>query len=154
MGQDANAFDEALARIDATLATQGRGSTKGQRRSADGPSKGDGSYGSAPKPERAKEGKPVHSEAFASCPLCSGPEGRPTPTQEARRLRGAVDELNRAAKYVNEDLLAKGVINREQQHQLLWPLRVAYMVVKQTLEATPLWEGHATPTVRGVPLDW
>lgn len=81
-------------------------------------------------------------------------EQRWTPTQASLRLRGALEALDAVAHYVNEELLAKGVIDREQQHELLWGLRRAHLAVNHQLQETPLWEGHDEPLSRGVPLDY
>jgi hypothetical protein len=76
------------------------------------------------------------------------------PTQASLRLRGAIEAIDKTARYVNEVLYASKVINRDQQHELLWGLRIAHLAVNQQLTQTPLWEGSDEPMSKGVPLDF
>lgn len=79
---------------------------------------------------------------------------RPVPSQAYLRLKGAIEAIDETAHYVNEALYRTNVIDREQQHALLWGLRRAHLAVNQQLQSTPVWEGQDEPLGRGVPLDF
>lgn len=74
-------------------------------------------------------------------------------TQQGMRAVGAQDAVDEAARAVNR-LLDKGVITRDHQHELLWPLRIAFLALNDVLAETSVFVEHPERMFRRKPLEW
>jgi hypothetical protein len=69
---------------------------------------------------------------------------RPNPNQLYLNAIGARDSIEKTANYINTELYNKNIISREQQHEILWGLRIAFLALNNIIGNTEVFidSGH------------